>query len=123
MPPSPMTSQEGNKCTTTRKRSKEFTVLIYILCLGKSPTFFPSFHGPIIVLGRRGHLKNRHSSQPNSFYIRYSVSYLYYRISANSFRGNYSFLNLTLCTVTFGVTVHTGAETIRGNTVFRNITQ
>ena len=24
-----------------------------------------------------------------------------YRISANSFRGNYSFLNLTLCTVTF----------------------
>ena len=25
-----------------------------------------------------------------------------YRISANSFRGNYSFLNLTLCTVTFG---------------------
>ena len=25
-----------------------------------------------------------------------------YRISANSFRGNYSFLNLALCTVTFG---------------------
>ena len=25
-----------------------------------------------------------------------------YRISANSFRGNYSFLNLVLCTVTFG---------------------
>ena len=25
-----------------------------------------------------------------------------YRISANSFRGNYSFLNLTLFTVTFG---------------------
>ena len=25
-----------------------------------------------------------------------------YRISANSFHGNYSFLNLTLCTVTFG---------------------
>ena len=25
-----------------------------------------------------------------------------YRISANSFRGNYSFFNLTLCTVTFG---------------------
>ena len=25
-----------------------------------------------------------------------------YHISANSFRGNYSFLNLTLCTVTFG---------------------
>ena len=24
-----------------------------------------------------------------------------YRISANSFRGNYSFLNLALCTVTF----------------------
>ena len=27
---------------------------------------------------------------------------LKYRISANSFRGNYSFLNLALCTVTFG---------------------
>ena len=27
---------------------------------------------------------------------------LKYRISANSFRGNYSFLNLTLFTVTFG---------------------
>jgi hypothetical protein len=27
---------------------------------------------------------------------------LIYRISAYSFRGNYSFLNLTLCTVTFG---------------------
>ena len=25
-----------------------------------------------------------------------------YRISVNSFRGNYSFLNLALCTVTFG---------------------
>ena len=25
-----------------------------------------------------------------------------YRISANSFRGNYTFLKLTLCTVTFG---------------------
>ena len=37
-----------------------------------------------------------------------------YRISANSFRGNYSFLNLTSCTLD---TVHTGAETIRGNTV------
>ena len=28
-----------------------------------------------------------------------------YRISANSFRGNYSFLNLSLCTVTFSVTL------------------
>ena len=45
-----------------------------------------------------------------------------YRISANSFHGNYSFLNLTLCTVTF---VHSTyrcgnylrEETILGNTV------
>ena len=36
-----------------------------------------------------------------------------YRISANSFRGNYSFLNLTLCTV------HTGAETIQGRKLFK----
>ena len=35
-----------------------------------------------------------------------------YRISANSFRGNYSFLNLTLCMWPL-VTVHRGAETIQ----------
>ena len=28
--------------------------------------------------------------------------FINYRISANSFHGNYSFLNLALCTVTFG---------------------
>ena len=39
-----------------------------------------------------------------------------YRISSYSFRGNYSFLNLSLCTAT-KVTVHKSAETIRGNTV------
>ena len=46
-----------------------------------------------------------------------------YRISANSFHGIYSFLNLTLCTVTFGhsVTVHTGAETIQGRKLFAEI--
>ena len=41
--------------------------------------------------------------------------YIYYRISANSFRGKYSFLNLTLCTV------HTGAETIQGRKLFAEI--
>ena len=49
-----------------------------------------------------------------------------YRISANSFRGNYSFLNLTLFTVTFDLYFinlnscrgnYSRAETIRGNTV------
>ena len=55
-----------------------------------------------------------------------SISYLAgywfkeYRISANSFRGNYSFLNLNLCTVT-KVTVHTGAETIQGRKLFAEI--
>ena len=29
-----------------------------------------------------------------------------YRISANSFRGNYSLLNLTLCTMTFGYSTY-----------------
>ena len=47
----------------------------------------------------------------------------YYRVSANSFCGNYSFLNLTLCTVTFGYSTHRCGnylreETIRGNTVY-----
>ena len=45
-----------------------------------------------------------------------------YRISANIFRGNYSFLNLTLCNVTFGHSTYScgnylRAETIRGYTV------
>ena len=40
---------------------------------------------------------------------------LAYRISANSFRGNYSFLNLALCTVTKGV------ETIQGQKLFVEI--
>ena len=68
---------------------------MYILCLGKGPTFFPSFHGPIIFLGRRGHLKNRHSSQPNSFYIRYAVSYLYY----SPLHNNASFVMFLTCWV------------------------
>ena len=38
---------------------------------------------------------------------------IYRCISAYSFRGNYSFLNLNLCTVTKG-TVHTGVEIFQG---------
>ena len=46
-----------------------------------------------------------------------------YRISANSFHGNNSFLNLSLCTVTLDHSTqrrgnYSRAETIRGNTVF-----
>ena len=45
-----------------------------------------------------------------------------YRISANSFHGNYSFLNLTLYSVTFDHStyrcgIYSRVETIRGNTV------
>ena len=40
-----------------------------------------------------------------------------YRISANSFRGNYYILNLTNAKVT----VHTGAETIQGRKLFAEI--
>ena len=48
--------------------------------------------------------------------------YLKYRTSANNFRGNHSFLNLTLCTVTFDHSTYrcgnySREETIRGNTV------
>ena len=50
------------------------------------------------------------------------ILYTIYRISANSFRGNYSFLSLTLCTVTFVYSTYrcgnySRAKTIRGNTV------
>ena len=49
-----------------------------------------------------------------------------YRISANSFRGNYSFLNLTLCTVTFGNSTYrcgnySREETIQGRKLFAEI--
>ena len=49
-----------------------------------------------------------------------------YRISANSFRGNYSFLNLTLCTVTFGDSTYrcgnySRKETIQGRKLFAEI--
>ena len=51
---------------------------------------------------------------------------LIYRISANSFRGNYSFLNLTLCTVTFGCSTYRCGnylreETIQGRKLFAEI--
>ena len=47
-----------------------------------------------------------------------------YRISANSFRGNYSFLNLTLCTVTFDHSTYrcgnySREETIQGRKLFK----
>ena len=49
-----------------------------------------------------------------------------YRISANSFHGNYSFLNLNLCTVTFGHSTYrcgnySREETIQGRKLFAEI--
>ena len=49
-----------------------------------------------------------------------------YRISANSFRGNYFFLSLTLCTVTFGYSTYrcgnySREETIQGRKLFAEI--
>ena len=51
---------------------------------------------------------------------------LKYRISANSFCRNYSFLNLTLCTVTFGYSTYrcgnySREETIQGRKLFAEI--
>ena len=50
-----------------------------------------------------------------------------YRISANSFRGNYSFLNLNLCTVTFGYSTYrcrnySREDTIQGRKNIRRYT-
>ena len=49
-----------------------------------------------------------------------------YCISANCFRGNYSFLNLTLCTVTFGYSPcrcgnYSREETIQGRKLYEEI--
>ena len=54
------------------------------------------------------------------------ISTCTYRISANSFRGNYSFLNLTLCTVIFGYSTYrcgnySREETIQGRKLFAEI--
>ena len=62
----------------------------------------------------------------NIFFLKNLIMNFEYRISANSFRGNYSFLNLTLCSVTFGHSTYrcrnySRAETIRGNTVSGNL--
>ena len=55
---------------------------------------------------------------------------LKYRISANSFRGNYSFLNLALCTVTYDLYFinlnscrgnYSREETIQGRKLFAEI--
>ena len=51
----------------------------------------------------------------NLYFTRMMKFLFTYRISANSFRGTYSFLNLTLCTYRCGN--YSRAETIRGNTV------
>ena len=67
-------------------------------------------------------------------FFSYRIIYFTYRISANIFRGNYSFLSLALCTVTFDLWSqyikvwklfkggnYSRAETIRGNTVFKKL--
>ena len=60
----------------------------------------------------------------------FMASHLTYRISANSFRGNYSFLNLALCTVTFDLYFinlnscrgnYSREETIQGRKLFTEI--
>ena len=52
--------------------------------------------------------------------------FLSYRISTNSFRGNYSFLELTLCTVTFDHSTYrcrnySREETVQGQKLFAEI--
>ena len=67
-----------------------------------------------------------------TFYCNYLDQSIYisglikYRISANSFRGNYSFFNLTLCTVTFDHSTYrcgnySREETIQGRKLFAEI--
>ena len=61
----------------------------------------------------KGHIKQTH----------YKANY---RISSYSFRGNYSFLNLTLCTVTFDHSTYrcgnySREETIQGRKLYEEI--
>ena len=75
----------------------------------------------------KGTCSGTHWSRINKFLQKRN---LYYRISANSFRGNYSFLNLALFTVTFDLYFinlnscrgnYSREETIRGNTIFMSV--
>ena len=47
----------------------------------------------------------------------FNKNWFTYRISANSFRWNYSFLNLTLCTVTFGHSKYRCGNYLREETI------
>ena len=65
------------------------------------------------------------TEQPQARYIQGILfQFFTYRISANSLPGNFSFLNLTLCTVTLKVhkyKVHRSAETIQWRKLFADI--
>ena len=52
--------------------------------------------------------------------ISFCDSDVIYHISKNSFRANYSFLNLAFCTVTFGDTIQ-GRKPIQGQKLFAEI--
>ena len=66
-------------------------------------------------------------SQINNYFFHLGIfESLNYRISANGLRGNYSFLSLTLCTVTFCHSTYrcgnySREETIQGRKLFAEI--
>ena len=67
------------------------------------------------------HDNNLTRPRPNLICHETQIGGITYRISANSFRGNYSFLNLALCTVLWPlVTVHKSVETIQGRKLFKS---
>ena len=70
---------------------------------------------------KKEEIKPASRSDKGLFHLNYR-----YRISANSFHGNYSFLNLTSCTVTFGYSTYSCGnysreETIQGRKLFAEI--
>ena len=90
------------------------------LARGQLRHFFDMGELKILFLPLPSTVSNQNMLLNNSFPVHN------YRISANGFRGNYSFLNLTLCTVTFDHSTYrcgnySREETIQGRKLFVEI--
>ena len=97
-------------------------LLFFLSLFCDNSVFEAEPHAPAIFM-----LPTSDDSQWGQHFLKVLLTYSnIYCISANSFRGNYSFLNLTLCTVTFGDSTYrcgnySREETIQGRKLYEEI--
>ena len=88
---------------------------------------FSEFLTPMLILGLRSYRNGRFKGKRVQCVLHGLRCIMFiYRISANNFRGNYSFFNLTLCTVTFSHSTYrcgnySREESIQGRKLFAEI--